>query len=208
MEVPENGWFLLGKIPLKWMMNRGTTIYGNPHVSAATLASNIGNQVKLYWRIISRTLKFDSVPTTKNRIPEKNMWFALPKTVGFKLSPTSKRLTIVSHDYEIWSIKQSTKNMVSLTIRGNATNQSWLGLIGPYSDNFEGKKTQLLQLKSHLSVWNWPQKNREFLLMLRKKIAWSCHFPVKKLAKLPISGAIPRMWGCPKMGVPPIISYL
>ena len=27
--TPIAGWFLLGKIPLKW---RGTTIYGNPHV--------------------------------------------------------------------------------------------------------------------------------------------------------------------------------
>ena len=32
MEVPPNGCFLLGKIPLKWMMTGGTPIYGNLHM--------------------------------------------------------------------------------------------------------------------------------------------------------------------------------
>ena len=29
MEIPKNGWFLLGKIHLKWMMTGGAPILGN-----------------------------------------------------------------------------------------------------------------------------------------------------------------------------------
>ena len=32
MGVPQNGWLLLGKQPLKWMRTGGTTISGNPHL--------------------------------------------------------------------------------------------------------------------------------------------------------------------------------
>ena len=33
MGVPPNSWMvLLGKIPLKWMMTGGPSIYGNPHI--------------------------------------------------------------------------------------------------------------------------------------------------------------------------------
>ena len=33
MGVPPNGWFLLGNIPLEWMMTGGTPILGNPHIT-------------------------------------------------------------------------------------------------------------------------------------------------------------------------------
>ena len=32
LEIPKKGWFLLGEIPLKWMMTGGTPILGNPQI--------------------------------------------------------------------------------------------------------------------------------------------------------------------------------
>ena len=31
--VPQNGWFIRENPNLKWMITRGTPIYGNPHIN-------------------------------------------------------------------------------------------------------------------------------------------------------------------------------
>ena len=31
MRDPQNGWFVVENLNLRWMITRGTPIYGNPH---------------------------------------------------------------------------------------------------------------------------------------------------------------------------------
>ena len=39
MEVPQNGWFIVEKANLKWMITRGTPISGNLHMNTLDTAS-------------------------------------------------------------------------------------------------------------------------------------------------------------------------
>ena len=48
----QNGWLLLGKIPWKWMMTRGTPIWGNLHVD-------------LFWRSVAKVIKLYQVDSIK-----------------------------------------------------------------------------------------------------------------------------------------------
>ena len=41
MGVPNNGWFLLGRLPLKWMMTGGTPILGNPQIHHSFCTSSV-----------------------------------------------------------------------------------------------------------------------------------------------------------------------
>ena len=56
MGVPQNRWFLLGKIPFKWMMTGGTLISGNLHIlsTGISLPSKLRTNVQGQSRVISQ----------------------------------------------------------------------------------------------------------------------------------------------------------
>ena len=78
MGVPQNRWFLLGKIPFKWMMTGGTLISGNLHIlsTGISLPSKLRTNVQGQSRVISQPERQSSWYEQRQlsvRIPKKGV---------------------------------------------------------------------------------------------------------------------------------------